>query len=519
MLFLIVAALSFGGITGVMSYRHLVRSVSARAEELPLAAELIQSVNRLRITFVEIRYQSNSLDGTRYEPVADKGRFYADLDAVAAKLRRYQDQLELKIEPNGSWIVDNSEEKETARLVQDTLEKIDERYDEDWVLNQVPTDFLERELDHLDLLVNLLPSHLQRRMQELKGNVRGQYRTMIGLTWTTSFMALGILFLLVKFFYDWIFGPLRVLVQGSRRVAAGDFNHRIELSTRDEMAELATAMNNMRVRFREIRDDLDRQVKQRTKEVVRSEQMASVGFLAAGVAHEINNPLASIAWSAESLESRLHDTIYAGNQDDGAEENEETRVLRTYLRRIQDEAFRCKGITEALLDFSRMGDVEKHDTSLGEIIEDVIDMVKHLGRYRNKSIEFSCSRSVIARVNIQEFKQVFLNLITNALDSLDASGRVEVSLKKAAGQAVLIVEDNGCGMSDEVREHLFEPFFTRRRDGQGTGLGLSISYRIVMDHGGMIEPSSEGVGRGSKFRVTLPLVQYEEKSKVDRQVA
>ncbi len=517
MLSLIVAALSFGGITGVMSYRRLVRSVSERAEELPLAAELTRSVNHLRITFAQFQGQPGS-HLTRLPQVGDRERFNTGLSAVKDRLRRYQDQLE-KVEPNGSGIVDPRDEKETVSQVQKTLDRIDDlNTNADWFLNQVETGLLEEELDELDRLVNLLPSHLQRRMQELKGKVRGQYRSLISLTLITSFLALGILLLLVKFFYDWIFNPLRVLVQGSRRVAAGDFNHRIELPTRDEMAELATAMNNMRVRFRQIRDDLDQQVKERTKEVVRSEQMASVGFLAAGVAHEINNPLASIAWSAESLESRLHDTIYGADGKADAEEDQETQVLRTYLRRIQDEAFRCKGITESLLDFSRMGDVEKHDAHLGEVVEDVIDMVRHLGRYRNKTIEFRCRESVVARVNIQEFKQVVLNLITNALDSLDENGRVEVSLRKASGQAELIVEDNGCGMTDEVREYLFEPFFTRRRDGQGTGLGLSISYRIVTDHGGTIEPSSPGVGQGSKFRVTLPLVQHEKKPEV-RQAA
>ncbi len=108
--------------------------------------------------------------------------------------------------------------------------------------------------------------------------------------------------------YRWIFRPLRMLIAGSRRVAAGEFGYRIRLDTDDEMAELAKALNDMTARFQEIRDDLDRQVQERTKQVVRSEQLASVGFLAAGVAHEINNPLASIAMCAESLEGRFRET-------------------------------------------------------------------------------------------------------------------------------------------------------------------------------------------------------------------
>ena len=125
------------------------------------------------------------------------------------------------------------------------------------------------------------------------------------LAWVTSSLAALLFVLFVKLFYDWVFRPLRILIKGSRRVAAGQFHYRIQLDTHDEMSELAEAMNDMTARFREIRDDLDQQVRERTNQVVRSEQLASVGFLAAGVAHEINNPLASIAMCAESLESRF----------------------------------------------------------------------------------------------------------------------------------------------------------------------------------------------------------------------
>jgi len=261
-------------------------------------------------------------------------------------------------------------------------------------------------------------------------------------------------------------------------------------------------------------------VQERTKQIVRSEQLASVGFLAAGVAHEINNPLAAIAWCAESLESRLHDIIQEDDARPDEEHNAEIGVLRNYLRKIQDEAFRCKGITERLLDYSRLGDMERVATDLRELVQGVIEMVRHLGRYRQKEIRFQCQQPVLARVGPQEIKQVVLNLITNALDSLDPEGIVTLQLGVQDGQAELVVTDNGCGMTDEVVQHLFEPFFTRRRDGQGTGLGLSITYRIIQDHGGEILPHSEGPGRGSTFRVTLPLVaNYEQNQQETRKAA
>jgi signal transduction histidine kinase len=295
-----------------------------------------------------------------------------------------------------------------------------------------------------------------------------------------------------------------VLIKGSRFVAAGDFGYRIKINTHDEMAELAGAMNDMTDRFQAIRDDLDRQVQVRTKQVVRSEQLASVGYLAAGVAHEINNPLASIAMCAESLEGRLAEIAPA--------EDEKSAVVGRYLRMIQTEAFRCKEITEKLLDFSRLGDVQHQTTDLRELVQGVIDMVRHLGKYHEKQILFAPGEPILAPVNAQEIKQVVLNLITNALDSVDPGGTLHVELHRTAGSAEMVFTDNGCGMTGEVLEHLFEPFFTRKRGGQGTGLGLSIVYRIVADHGGQIDASSAGPGRGSQFRVVLPLVETQKES-------
>jgi signal transduction histidine kinase len=181
--------------------------------------------------------------------------------------------------------------------------------------------------------------------------------------------------------------------------------------------------------------------------------------------------------------------------------------VRSYLEMIQKEAFRCKQITEKLLDFSRMGDPERHNTDLRELVDGVIEMLCHLGKYQSKNVRLVAGEPVIAEICPQEIKQVMLNLITNGLDSLDSGGTVTVSVSSRGSEAQIVVEDNGCGMTEDVIQHLFEPFFTRRRSGQGTGLGLSITYRIVEEHHGQIVAQSAGMGRGSKFTVTLPLRQ------------
>ena len=134
-----------------------------------------------------------------------------------------------------------------------------------------------------------------------------------------------------------------------------------------------------------------------------------------------------------------------------------------------------------------------------------MEVLRHVEKYDGKEIEFEHAVEVVAVVNVEEMKQVILNLLTNALDSIEMDGQVKISLRRREDHAEIVVRDDGCGMTEEVLEHLFEPFFTRRSSGQGTGLGLSIVDRIVADQGGQIDAASEGPGRGSQFRVRLPL--------------
>lgn len=510
---------------GLYGYRGLVKSISARSAELPLADKLRDHVAGLHEILNQVYDRQSLDDGLTAPPAmaeADACLLREDyrnkLALVFQSLDAYRKLLESNSQRADIGIGDDRLEQETLGEIDPLLERIKQRDNDqssDWLLdNKEVVSQLRVDVEHLRELAAKLPSYLHDRFRQLVSDVRNEYRFAIGLAWGTAILTSILLIAAVQLFRKWIARPLSTLVQGSREVAAGQFDHRIHLDSDDEMRELAESMNAMTSRFQEIRDDLDCQVRERTKQVVRSEQLASVGFLAAGVAHEINNPLASIAMCSESLEGRLADLLSHVGNEHAADRD----VVRNYLEMIQKEAFRCKQITEKLLDFSRMGDPERQNTDLRELVVGVIDMIRHLGKYQNKSVVLAGGGPVIAEICPQEMKQVVLNLITNALDSVESGGIVNVAVSIRGGEAVLVVEDDGCGMSPEVLQHLFEPFFTRRRGGQGTGLGLSITFRIVEEHHGQIIPHSDGPGQGSKFTVTLPL-RHAKKLQRQKQAA
>jgi two-component system, NtrC family, sensor kinase len=531
---IVVAVLSYSSFRGVYAYRDLATTLSSRASEMPLTAELTRSIDELRIGFRSHdigRPMEFQFDQEIASQQSDF-RFKEQLHRVREVLARYKSRLE-RPDIDDPFLSDRSDELSKTVELANLLNMISHRQDDLLESGSIAhtVDQLQ-DLKRLSDLAHLLPTLLTARMTSFREEVRSRYRTWILLSWSSAILAGSLLVGLIAYARLAVIRPFKDLLAGSRRVASGDFSHRILVDSKDELAELADAINLGAESFLNIQRDLNEQVRSRSQEVIRNEQLASVGFLAAGVAHEINNPLASIAWSAEALESRLHRILHP-SQSNHMEGEQATSALpshdsipgvdldtlRSYLRRIQDEAFRCKGITERLLDFSRLGtDQRKHSIDMNEIVQDVVDMVRHLGQFRNQQIVYH-SRLVptIAWASPQEMKQVILNLLTNSLESLDPSrsdGRVEIAIESMNDSIRLTIQDNGCGMTAEVLEHLFEPFFTRRRDGRGTGLGLPITSRIIADHGGRITPKSEGTGYGSRFEIILPsqpgtLIQYE----------
>lgn len=512
----IVLILSAASLQGVMKFRKLTKNIRARSVELPLAAVLSEQVSELR-SFVW-KVDRKKIDELWFQSVdADihAGGLQRRLDQLQESLERYRDQLE-KLEITDPRFADKSHEFEFVAKFENSLRDIrcvaqDGCWQPADKSKYTMLDGMKEKLDELQMITAQLPVYMQLRTQKFSENAKAEYRTWITLSILFSIAAFGMIVVLANRFRSGLLLPMEKLIEGSRHVAAGNYDFRIQLDSDDEVAELGNALNAMTGNFQAIKADLNKQVQLRTKEVVRSEKMASVGFLAAGVAHEINNPLASIAWSAESLEMRLQEILDPAPDADEASRESDIEEMKKYLARIQEEAFRCKEITSGLLDFSRMGDVQKVPTNLSEIIASVVDIVKPLSKYRDRNIHLDTDPSICATVNAQEIKQVALNLITNALGSVESGGTVSISVSAEKGQAVLQVIDDGCGLTEDVKQHLFEPFFTRRRDGQGTGLGLSITYQIVEDHDGRITAESDGPGTGSTFTITLPLVDQLEK--------
>ena len=511
MLAILLVMLIGSGLRGFYAYRELVVMVSGTVSDLPRQYDVIaRLVDQMRID-----YQPRAISAKMaFEPDRMKllpTSFAWDLRRVHTEVLHCEAILKVQSERETALPASDNAELKLIRETLTKLHQIEDTVNHDMLVNPQMSGLMN-DLTDLSNLVHELPHELHKRMVQLRDRARVGYRmlfVLIILSAAASFTILGFGYI---FFRRSVVQPFKELLAGSRSIAKGNFDHRIVCNSNDEMAELAQSMNAMTDRFVEIRDHLNEKVQERTREVVRSEQLASVGFLAAGVAHEINNPLASIAWSAEAIEMRLHEVLH-GDQTDGSTNHTlaemdpaELDVLRKYLKRIQDEAFRCKGITERLLDFSRLGESQRRqECNVSELVADVVALVEHLAPYRNKKIQLLAEPDLMAWASPTEMKQVVLNLLTNALDSTDDNGLVTLHVGQDAHGVRLVVEDNGCGMTDEVLRHLFEPFFTRRRDGKGTGLGLSITYRIVQDHGGQIQVSSEGPGHGSRFVITLPL--------------
>ncbi len=509
----IIALLLAGTFRGLWSYHVTMKSIDSKLAELKAAERHMTDVARLAAPDADKSEQTETLLGH----IKDARRSLDDYDA------RLRETLDRQHDPNNAL--------HESGLVEELRKKLDQI--EGMAVNpdtQVSASVntskrdnrrqaeMQGEIDKLRASALDLRDTIYRDLGQSIGLSRRNYQYCLWMVLSTSGAGVLLLAGLLRFFYGWVFNPVRDLQQGAGRVAQGDFEHRIDVRSGDEMEDLAAAFNDMTNRLRDMYRDLERQVNERSRQLVRSERLASVGFLAAGVAHEINNPLASIAFCSEALEARLGELLEAPapvrkpglfqKSGPAAAPARDTEVVVKYLKMIQEEAFRCKRITERLLEFSRGSERRREPADLAELVQSVLDVAQHLQNGKGKQVLFDPPPvRVVACVSAQEIKSVILNLVVNALDSMEEGGRLMIRLALRDGMAELVFTDTGCGMTEEVLENIFEPFFTRSRTGKGTGLGLTISHRIVSQHGGEIDAESPGPNRGATFTVRLPLQQ------------
>jgi len=255
---------------------------------------------------------------------------------------------------------------------------------------------------------------------------------------------------------------------------------------------------------------VDREKKIMSRQIVETGKLASVGELAAGIAHEINNPVAIMVEEAGWIEDLLEEEDLKG-----AENLEE--FMRA-LNQIKNQGSRCKQITHKLLSFARKTDTRIQDINIDEFIEEMVSLSSQRAKYGKVTINTSLPPELpTLRVPLTELQQVFLNLINNALDAMEKEGgTLDITVQLEETHVTFFVADTGPGIPDANLERIFDPFFTTKPVGKGTGLGLSICYGIIKKMGGEIDVRSV-VGAGTTFRILVPLQIPEEASEEEEE--
>ena len=331
-------------------------------------------------------------------------------------------------------------------------------------------------------------------------------------TWTYTVAAVLLISCLsVLFVLRVVYGPLKALETGTRLLASGDLGYQTEVRSRDELADLAVSFNAMSRQLHDAREEitawnrtLEDRVREKTDELnraheqmLRTERMASIGKLAAVVAHEINNPLAGILTYAKLLKKR-----FVSSYDPA--QNEDTLSSLTL---IESESRRCGEIVKNLLSFARATPLTFEPSDVNAVIQRCVQLVQHQLKLANIELNLNLASDLpLVQCDPSQIEQVILSLVMNAIDAMPRGGtlRIASSCSFKPAEAQIQVQDDGVGIPPDVLPNLFEPFFTTKERGHGLGLGLAISRTIVERHLGRIEVQSEP-GRGTQFTITLPV--------------
>jgi len=307
-------------------------------------------------------------------------------------------------------------------------------------------------------------------------------------------VAVGIGFFLAHRIAD----PVRKLIQASKEVSRGNLNPNIGPVSKSEIGLLQNTFSEMLNSLKE------RDIKQRAEseiKLLQSEKQASVGKLAAGVAHEINNPLTGVL-------TFTHMLLRKKNLD---------AEVRDDLQTIARETERVRKIVKGLLDFSRQTVLQEEPIDINELVKSTIALIENQALVKGLELEYTPGKQLpMINGDRNQLQSVLLNIIMNAFDATQSGGKITIktglslSARKTERKGIeLSITDTGCGIPQENLDKLFDPFFTTKEVGQGTGLGLAVSYGIVERHGGTIRVQSE-VGKGSTFTIWLPLEEKVE---------
>jgi two-component system NtrC family sensor kinase len=348
-------------------------------------------------------------------------------------------------------------------------------------------------------ILGVIDAHLS--LAGVEREARNQQRA---LTW---FLAGALVFgcgAAVLFMWVFVYRPVKELINGTHRVAGGDLTYRLPVRSDDELGDLAASFNKMTSEVAGVQAKIEEQVRRKTAELERihksllsSEKMASIGKLAATVAHEINNPLFGILTYARLVSRGLLKQNFA-ERDDLAEQ----------LQTIERESKRCGDLVKNLLTFSRQAPSNREPNDLNTLVRRAILLVKH--KLDMQSIELAENMAADlppAHCDANQIQQVILALMVNASEAMPKGGRLEVgtALDPQSDQCFIRVKDTGTGIPEDVLPRIFDPFFTTKEDQQRTGLGLAVAHSIVEQHGGDISVQSTP-GQGTEFIVALPAV-------------
>lgn len=339
-----------------------------------------------------------------------------------------------------------------------------------------------------------------------------------------------------------IINPLLELVNGTKELSKGNFQHRFQTTKYYEVNELIKTYNHMAESLQSLYSDLESKVADRTKELeaannelkntqammVHSEKMRSLGQLVAGITHEINNPINFIHGNMMHLKNysvALIDLITMYEQLEinlSEDKRQELKLLKDkieldfikedlpmLIKSCQEGTERTKNIVLDLKNFSRLDEMVINNVDLPKELDTTLNILHNKIKAKIEIVkEYEDNLPTVEGYGGQ-LNQVFMNVLDNACYSIKDAGRIYIRLQKIQKDVIIEIEDTGCGMKKEQINKIFDPFYTTKPVGEGTGLGMSISYKVIQNHGGSISVESTE-GKGSKFRIQLPVKIKQE---------